>query len=196
MRNVCEWQWEHEYVYVHDCVFHFCQLHMCQPWSAVLPGSAWRGKQERMFVCVCVCVAEVAHAHGPEGVGTSSGMGSGRWSRGARCTATWSVGSAWLECRPCEPLGPRNLAPKLSPPHTPPKNTQKLTSVLSVPLPIDRLSFEEVRGQADGPAAWLQKKLMLNHPHRHTPIPAAVGCVLHVWNTHLELGGWICRCRL
>ena len=147
-------------------------------------------------LCVCVCVAEVAHAHGPEGVGTSSGMGSGRWSRGARCTATWSVGSAWLECRPCEPLGPRNLAPKLSPPHTPPKNTQKLTSVLSVPLPIDRLSFEEVRGQADGPAAWLQKKLMLNHPHRHTPIPAAVGCVLHVWNTHLELGGWICRCRL
>lgn len=51
-----------------------------------------RGKPERM--CVCVCVAEVVPPIGPENVGTSSGMGSDRWSRGARCTATWSVGSA------------------------------------------------------------------------------------------------------
>lgn len=94
--------------------------------------------------CVCVWVAEVVHPHGPKSGGTSSGMGSDRWSRGARCMATSSVGSAWLECRLCEPLGPRNLAPKLSPPHTPPKK-HKFTSVLSAVLPIHRLSSEEVR---------------------------------------------------
>lgn len=96
--------------------------------------------------CVCVWVAEVVHPHGPKSGGTSSGMGSDRWSRGARCTATSSVGSAWLECRLCEPLGPRNLAPKLSPPHTPPKNTNSRQCLVRCCLSIaSRLKRSEVR---------------------------------------------------
>lgn len=43
---------------------------------------------------VGVCGEVVVHPRGPECVGASSATGSGRWSRGARCMATWSVGSA------------------------------------------------------------------------------------------------------
>lgn len=114
----------------HECVCVCVSVRLCLSFLSTAHASALMSCPSRVSVerggsqRECVRVAEVAHPHGPERVGTSSGMGSDRWSRGARCTATWSVGSAWLECRPCEPLGPRNLAPKLSPPHTPPKNTQ------------------------------------------------------------------------
>lgn len=84
-----------------------------------LQGQRAEGKPER-----CVCAEQYWSIHTHKGcVSASSVMGSGRWSTGAQCRATWSVGSAWLECHQSEPLGLQNQAPKLSLRHTPPENT-------------------------------------------------------------------------
>lgn len=115
------------HVCVHLCFSHSflrCTCVCVQVFVTCWPveRSAWRGEAGGGRGC-----AEQVYPHmqtHPDFVGASSVMGSGRWSTAARCTATWSVGSAWLECHPSEPWGPQNLAPKQSLPHTPPKNTQ------------------------------------------------------------------------
>lgn len=182
--------------HVQLCYFFFFSTFiycMCQSLqSADPPGSACRGKTRE----VCVCAEQYWSIHTHKGcVSASSVMGSGRWSTGAQCRATWSVGSAWLECHQSEPSGPRNQAPKPSLRHTPPENTRArknlktLTRFNTTDLFLD--ASEGVRGELRW--AGCKNKNRIMSLHACTQTPAGEWCLCY---SHLGLWEWNCHYKL
>lgn len=196
-------------------------IYVCQSSNQLtFQGVSVQKVKPRRGACRAVAVHPHAQTH-TDCVSASSVTGSGRWSTAARCRATWSVGSAWLECRLSEPWGLQNLTPRPSLPHTPPRNTHKCRSIHCLHIVNQTHKSETLFANFDSPQLYqslLRHFLWRGHgwdardgckyttdAHRHTHsyiqthtyIYQLQGdCCQRVCYSHLELWEWNCHPNL
>jgi len=123
---------------------------------------------------------------------------SGWWSTATRCRTTWSVGSASLECRQSEPLGPQIPAPQRFPPHTQPvdTNTRSSRHINNINLYTSSLwrhFLWRVMGEMQKSGCYYTAG-SLRDTFTHTP--AAGNCCQSVCYFHLKLWEWNCHHNL